>query len=93
MAFLNRSLTRVVTVPVASGRNWNKYAYATDDAAATVIAAGYFNGARSTLKVNDSIEVLAVHNGVGDRISLTVLTVPADPSNITTAVNADASGS
>lgn len=92
MAFAIRSLTRTATVPVASGRNFNSYAYATDDAVATVIAAGYFNAARSTLKVNDQIDSVCVHNGTGDRVSVLVTAVPADPGNITVAVNTDASG-
>jgi len=69
----------------------NFYVYATPDAVATVIAAGYFNNARSKLQVNDVIEALCVATGVADRITMIVLTVPTS-GNVTVAINTDASG-
>lgn len=91
MAFAIRSLALLASVPVAEARSWKIYTYATDDAAATVLAAGYFNAARAKLAVNDRIDVCAVHNGVGDLLTLKVLTVPAS-TDVTVAVNTDASG-
>lgn len=69
----------------------NFYCYATPDAVATVIAAGYFNNARSKLNVNDVIDALCVATGTGDRVSVIVTAVPAS-GNVTVAVNTDATG-
>jgi hypothetical protein len=92
MALALRSLVLEHSVPHTTDVapvNW--YKYATADAVATVIADGYFNNARDKLRVNDVIDAMCVANGVGDRVSLKVLTVPAS-GNVTTAVNTDASG-
>jgi hypothetical protein len=85
MAFEPRSLTRISSSPygvAVNGNQVSKYFYATEDAAATVLAAGYFNANRANLHVNDLIECMCVAAGVGDWILLVVLTVPA--GNITT---------
>ncbi|TCQ82611.1 hypothetical protein EDF68_1011002 [Ochrobactrum sp. BH3] len=89
MAFKIRALARYNTAPVDTGRNCNFYSYATDDAKATVLTAGYFNDARSTLKVNDIIDVVAVHNGTGAHARLIVTAVPGS-GNITVADTASA---
>lgn len=93
MALNLRSLALVNSTPYGSaGKTVNWYNYATADAQATVIAAGYFNDARAKLKVNDCIDVLTVADGVGDRLGLIVTAVPAS-GNVTVAVNGEASGS
>jgi hypothetical protein len=98
MAFSPRSLILESSLPVglvsglpAANRSCNFYRYATDDAAATVIAAGYFNGARH-LKVNDIIACVSVAGGAGDFLNLIVTASPAAPGNITVAVNGEAVG-
>ena len=93
MAFNPRSLALYNSTPYGTaGKTINWYNYGTPDAVATVIAAGYFGtGATSKLKVNDVIDCLCVADGVADRVSLIVLTVPA-AANITVAVNTDATG-
>lgn len=93
MALELRSLCLVNSVPYGTaGKRVDFMHYATPDAVATVIAAGYFNNARAKLQVNTVIEALCVADGVGDRVSLIVTAVPVAPGNITTAVNTDASG-
>lgn len=84
MAFKIRALARYNTAPVATGRNCNFYSYATDDAKATVLAGGYFNDARSTLKVNDIIDTVSVHSGAGAFARIIVTAVPGS-GNVTVA--------
>ncbi len=60
--------------------------------AATIVAAGYFNGARDRLRVNDMIEIVANTGAAADYVHVMVTAVPAAPSNITVAVNTEASG-
>lgn len=98
MAFNPRSLALFNSSPYGTaGKSVNFYNYATADAVATVIAAGYFGTGVSgvvgsnKLNVNDVIEALCVADGVGDRVSLIVTAVPAG-GNITVAVNTDAAG-
>jgi hypothetical protein len=84
MAFALKSLIRHASSPYGTApAQVNFYAYATADALATVLAAGYFNAARDPLKVGDVIQVIAVLGGTPDFATLKVLTVPASPSNIT----------
>jgi hypothetical protein len=55
----------------------NYYTYATADAAATVLASGYFNDARAKLRANDVINVMSVADGTGDFLVVRVASVPA----------------
>ena len=92
MALAIRSLCMAGSVPYANalGRTaW--YRYATGDAVATVIASGYFNGAREKLAVGDTIDAVCVLGGTPDRVSVLVTAVAAG-SDVTVAVNTDASG-
>lgn len=89
MAFNIRSLSLYASAPVDTNVAVNFYTYATADAAATVLAAGYFNDARSKLQVNDVIECMAVATGTGDRLKLTVTAAPAT-GNVTVAVDPEA---
>ncbi|MCW2317474.1 hypothetical protein M2322_003033 [Rhodoblastus acidophilus] len=65
--------------------------YATDDAAATVETAGYFNGARSILTVGDVIIASMVMSGVPVNKQYVVLTVPAS-GNVTIGLQSTAAG-
>lgn len=70
--------------------SWYKASFT--QAPATVLADGFFNFARSTLKKNDHIEVMCSTGGTGDKIEVIVTAVPVT-GNVTVAVNAEASGS
>jgi hypothetical protein len=94
MAFNKRSLVLAHSVPYAADTApCNTYEYATTDAVATVIAAGYFNTARDDKKinVNDIINAQCVMGGTADFVRLIVTAVPAS-GNVTVAVNTGASG-
>lgn len=89
-----KSLVRTCSIPVNNQGRFHRYDYATPDAAATVLAAGYFNGARDLLKVNDRIDVMAVWhptNNTGDILETRVTAVPAT-GDVTVAVNTEAAG-
>jgi len=75
MAFNRRVLTRLVVVPVETGRNFTRYAYATDDPKAAVKAAGYFDEVSNILKKHDVLEVVADHKGAGELLTLRVTNV------------------
>ena len=92
MALNNRALVLYASVPHTSDSPpVNFYKYATPDAAAAVVAAGYFNNLRDKLKVNDVIMALCVAAGVGDIVQLIVTAAPAT-GNVTVAVNGEAAG-
>jgi len=88
-----RTLTRITSVSYDAGKYKSLHFHATAAAAATVLAAGYFNDFREELQVNDAIMTMAVADGVGDLLILKVTAVPAAPGDITVAVNSEASGS
>jgi hypothetical protein len=90
MALALRSLALYASVPHSTTGRTDFFKYATPDAVATVIAAGYFNDARTKLKVNDVIDAVCVVGGVGDRVSLLVTAAPQVTGNVTVAVNTDA---
>lgn len=93
MALNLRSLALYASTPYGTAsKSVNWYKYATADAGATVIAAGYFNGARDKLKVNDVVDCLVVADGVGDLVTVVMTAVPAS-GNVTVAVNGEAVGS
>lgn len=92
MSFSKQSLVRQgVPVPVGSTagaaqqQSISPFAYATDDAAATVEAAGYFNNARAILKKGDMIDAVMVHSGSVVRKLFVVTAAPAS-GNVTIAV-------
>lgn len=89
----NRTMTRVSSVSYDVGKTCSMHFIATAEAAATVLAAGFFDVFRGDLRVNDIIFCMAVADGVGDMLIMKVLTVPAAPGNVTVAVNSEASGS
>lgn len=92
MSFSAKSLARNgVQVPVGSAAGaagatvLSIFAYATDDAAATVETAGYFNNARALLTVGDIIlAVMAVGGGTPVLKAYTATAVPAS-GNVTIA--------
>lgn len=85
MAFNARSLATIWSFPYGTeSKKVTYYGYATADANATVIANGYFNDARSKLKVNDLIICMSVADGTGVPNVLRVSAVPAT-GNVTVA--------
>lgn len=82
-----QSLVRVTSAPIAAGDVRSAYKYWTADAAATVAAAGYFNGARTRLLKGDTITVVS---DVGGTPALKAYVVTASPStgNVTIALQA-----
>jgi hypothetical protein len=94
MALQIKQLVRTASIPIRTAGRYNRYNYADTDAAATIIAAGYFNDARSMLKVNDRIDIMAAWDAVtanGDIVEVKVTAVPAT-GDITVAVNTEAVG-
>jgi len=92
MTFKIRSLALYASVPYDTNKSVRFYKYATIDAAATVLTAGYFNDARDKLQVNDVIECVTSAGGTGDRIVVRVTAVPSS-GNVTVTVDAAASSS
>jgi len=90
MAFKIRQLQRVASVSFddnGTSKKCNWYVYATTDADATVQAAGYFNDARDTLSVGDTIEAMTALAGTPERVVMRVTAVPTT-GNVTVAVDA-----
>jgi hypothetical protein len=92
MALSQRSLVRrshQTPVGLAAGTPSDRliggWDYATDDAAATVEAAGYFNGARAFLRVGDIITAVMAAAGTPIGKNYVVLTVPAS-GNVTIGI-------
>lgn len=89
MAFIRRHLIRIASLPyddAGTTRKCNIYRYATKDALATVATAGYFNDARSILKVDDRIIVEAAIAGSSETEVYRFTAVPAT-GNVTVAVS------
>lgn len=98
MALSQRSLVRIAhqtPVGLAAGtpsdRTAGQWFYATDDAAATVEGAGYWNGARQFLRVGDVITAVMAAAGTPVLKAYVVTAVPAS-GNITTAIQATTLG-
>lgn len=83
MAFAPRALSRInqVAVGLASGLPKSAIAsmffYATDDAAAVVEAAGYWNNARNTVRVGDTVIASMVNGGTPVMKQYVFTVVPA----------------
>lgn len=86
-----RTITRVASVSYDVGKLKSLYMHTTAAAAATVLAAGYYNDFRDVLTVNDIVIVSSVADGVGVPIIMKITAVPAAPANVT-AVVADLAG-
>lgn len=97
MSFSSKSLARRNQVPigsaagVAQGKQSSSFDYATDDAAATVETAGYFNGARALLSVGDKIDAVMVASTAPVRKNYAVTAVPTT-GNVTVALQTTAAG-
>jgi hypothetical protein len=94
MALNKRSFALAHSIPwAADTQPYKVFEYATADAVATVIAAGYFNGMRDDgkINVNDVVNCQCVMGGVADFVRVIVTAVPAS-GNVTVAVNTGASG-
>lgn len=92
MSFSPRSLSRQnAQVPVGStagaaqANQSSLFLYATDDAAATVEAAGYFNSARGILSKGDRIDAVMAASGTPATKSYVVTASPAT-GNVTVAL-------
>ena len=79
-----RGLALFASAVVTPLKQVSWYTYATADANATMLTAGYFNDARAKLKVNDVILCMSVANGTGVFNALTVTAAPAT-GNVTVA--------
>ncbi len=77
----------------ASNGGVSFYTYSTADAAASVLAAGYFNAVRANLMVNDVVIAMCQRDVIGDLVIMRVATVPSDASNVTVVSDIDVSGS
>ena len=91
MAFDKRALSRAATSQYAAGASASMHFLATADAAAAVIAAGYFNDAREMLQVGDIVFASVGIGGTADTLLLRVTAVPAS-GNVTTTAETGASG-
>lgn len=90
MAFIVKNARKIVDLAYATG-SICIWAVATGDAAATVLAPGYFNALRARLSVNDIVHVMAGADGVGDYFSLKIAAVPAT-GNVTVQADVDVAG-
>lgn len=77
---------------IKAGAKNSSWLYGTDDAAATVETAGYFNNARGRLIAGDMIRAaMAVGGGTGVLKDYVVLTVPAS-GNVTIGLQTTTAG-
>lgn len=99
MSFCSQSLKRHGTQPAvgsttgtANPNQVSSFAYATDDAAAVVETAGYFNAARGLFTVGSIIQsIMAVAGGTPVAKNYVVTAVP-NTGNVTIALFATAAG-
>jgi transcription termination factor Rho len=99
MAFSIKSLSRLShAVPVgnaagnATSVQVSKFLYASDDAAATVEAAAYFNNARAILNKGDIIIVSLVNSGTPVTKQYVVTAAPKVTGNVTVALQTTTAG-
>lgn len=97
MTYCSKSLARRNQVPIGSTAGAAKavqsssFDYATDDAAATVETAGYFNSARSLLSIGDKIDAVVVASTAPVRKGYVVTAVPTT-GNVTVALQTTTAG-
>lgn len=98
MSLSLKSLSRIaqqVAVGSAAGAPQGQQAgllfYATDDAAATVEATGYWNGARAFIRKGDVVVCSMVNSGAPVSKSYVFTAVPAT-GNVTAAIQIDTAG-
>jgi hypothetical protein len=87
--YADTSLVLLGSAPYGTGIDKARaaYLYPTADAAATVLAAGYFNGARPRLKKGDVIILATDQDGTASTQLVVVASVPAT-GNVTVAASA-----
>lgn len=85
--YAETSLVRIGSAPYGTtiDKARSAYLYPTADALATVIAAGYFNGARARLKKGDVVFAIVDQDGTPTLRPLTLSAVPAS-GNVTTTI-------
>jgi hypothetical protein len=76
MAYDKQALRRGISTEPTTGKTLSRYFYASNDAAAAIIAAGYFNDARDKLRKGDHIDITAVKDGIPVGKSVVVTAVP-----------------
>lgn len=97
MSLTLKSLVRLRQVTVGSaagaaqGKQVSTWLYATDDAAATVETAGYFNNARGLLSKGDIISATMVNGGTPVLKQYVATAVPAT-GNVTVVLQATTAG-
>lgn len=78
MAFILKNVRKVRDLPYNNtGGFVQLWGYSTPDAAASVLASGYFNNLRDRAKVNDVMECVCAADGVGDMVRVKFTAVPA----------------
>ncbi|MGG7535351.1 hypothetical protein [Rhizobium sp. 12,4] len=86
------ALRRYNSIALSGGRKVGFYNYATDDTAAEMVAAGYFNNSRVALSVGSVIDAVVDVDGTPDNIRVRVTAVPTS-GNVTVAYDGTAAGS
>jgi len=86
-----KGMSRFAVSHYKSGSSISKFFYGTDDVAAVVIAAGYFNDARAMLTPGDQIDASVAIGGTPERLMLQVDTVPVT-GNVTVSAETGAVG-
>ncbi|WFS02212.1 hypothetical protein [Rhizobium tumorigenes] len=94
MAHDKLRLRRYNSVTLSSNRQIHFFNYATDNTAAEMLTAGYFNASRAALTVGSMIDAVIDVDGTMDNVRCRVTAVPADgTSNVTVVYDAPAAGS
>lgn len=77
MAHAVKALSRFATSDLGRTNQTNSYVYSTNDTLAEMLAAGYFNASRKTLKAGDVILAVADKDGTASHAILLVTASPA----------------
>ncbi|MBO6893397.1 MAG: hypothetical protein JJ866_15750 [Roseibium sp.] len=91
MAHNKKALSRYATSDMGGQNQTNFYKYSTDSTAAEVLADGFFNDSRKTLKAGDVITAVVDKDGTPDILTILVDTVPST-GDVTTSAETGASG-
>lgn len=86
-----RALVRLATSPYATDKKICAYFYGTNDTAAEILTAGYWNDSRDQLNPGDAIFAMADIDGTPDLVIVTIDTVPVS-ANITSSAETGAVG-
>uniref|UniRef100_UPI003BAD57F7 hypothetical protein n=1 Tax=Stappia sp. TaxID=1870903 RepID=UPI003BAD57F7 len=77
MAHSVKALSRFATSDMGRTNQTDTYVYSTNDTLAELVAAGYFNNSRTTLKAGDVIMAVADKDGTASHVVLLVTASPA----------------